>query len=127
MFSKVLNTPDKTSWISLFWAGSEYYPTNIIKPEKYISYDCFWLQADCIVYWIYLFFLFLFIYVFIYLFIYLLIYLFTYLFIYLYRITQKFELTHLNAKNKYSLFERTLPISIIILQWRQESHKTLWL
>ena len=59
---------------------------------------------------------FFFIYLCIYLFIYLLIYLFTYLFIYLYRITQKFELTHLNAKNKYSLFERTLPISIIILQ-----------
>ena len=55
-------------------------------------------------------------YLFMYLFIYLFIYLFTYLFIYLYRITQKFELTHLNAKNKYSLFERTLPISIIILQ-----------
>ena len=28
----------------------------------------------------------------------------------------KFGLTHFNAKNKYSMFGRTLPISIIMLQ-----------
>ena len=33
-----------------------------------------------------------------------------------YRITQTFGLTHFNAKNKYSLFGRTLPILIIMLQ-----------
>ena len=33
-----------------------------------------------------------------------------------YRITQKFGLTHFNAKNKYNLFGKTLPISITMLQ-----------
>ena len=33
-----------------------------------------------------------------------------------YRITQKYGLTHFNDKNKYSLFGRTLPISVIMLQ-----------
>ena len=32
-----------------------------------------------------------------------------------YRITQKFGLTHFNAKNKYNLFGRNLPVSIIML------------
>ena len=31
-----------------------------------------------------------------------------------YRITRKFGLTHFNGKNKYGLFERTLPISVIM-------------
>ena len=33
-----------------------------------------------------------------------------------YRITRKFGLTHFNGKNKYGLFERTLPISVIMPQ-----------
>ena len=83
-------------------------PTTIIKAEKCISYACFWLQAHCIIYWIYLFF---------------------FLLPKLkslkrrYRITQKFGLTHINAKNKNSLFGRTLLISFIMLQWTCESLK----
>ena len=42
------------------------------------------------------------------------------------RVTQKFGVTHFNVKSKYSLFGRTLPISIIMLQWTHKSHKTLW-
>ena len=41
-----------------------------------------------------------------------------------YKITQKFGLTHFNVKNKYSLFGRTLAISITMLQWTHASYKT---
>ena len=106
MFGCHINKPN------LSYFGSLYYPTNIIKTEKCISYVCFWLKAHCIFYLIYLFF-----------------------FSKMTKIkaikeeiqnNTKVWTNHFNAKNKYSLFGWTLPISIIMLQWKQESHKTLW-
>ena len=70
------------------------------KSRKIISYACFWLQVHCIVY----------------------------LFFFLkmtkikaikekiQNVTWKLGLTYFNAKNKYSMFGRTLPISVIMLQ-----------